>query len=524
MKKYLLYFLFPFALYAQQKVRVETNKGMLEGSWVSQDDKIAVFKGIPYAKSTAGQQRWKAPVAASEWEGILDATTFGPSCPQANASNFWKKSNAIMNEDCLRLNVWTNALNQTEKKPVMVWIHGGGLNTGNGHVWTYDGTQFATQDVVLVSINYRLGALGFLAHPLLSEESENKVSGNYGFLDQLLALKWVQENIESFGGDPNNVTVFGESAGATAISVLAASPLSKELFHKAIIQSPWMFGYINSIAEPNTVYLKKDTMGHDSAENYGSEWTQKHLPKQVNDPLNYLRNLPVDSLLGKDTYYKTKVTIDDWLLKGHPESEFLDGKEMAIPMLLGSNKDEGTYFWYSVTFTSAEEFTSILTPFFKESAKSITDHYLNTFSGGFPDIGAYYITDSWFVEPTVQMVKGHSKNQHNTYQYQFSYTNPKYPEYGASHAAEIRYVFGNVGEDPPEEQKKLSQQMIQYWSQFAKTGNPNKEGLPFWPKFDLDEQQYLDFNTDLNVKKGLKQPSIAPMERVKKIIYKKASL
>lgn len=523
MKNYFYYFLFPLVIFAQQEVSITTPKGEIKGLWTNQEHQIAVFKGIPYAQSTAGQQRWKPPITVPEWEGILEATTFGPSCPQINASSYWKKSNVLMSEDCLRLNIWTNALNQVEKKPVMVWIHGGGLNTGNGHVWTYNGAQFAAQDIVLVTINYRLGALGFLAHPLLSEEADTKTSGNYGFLDQLLALKWVQENIQSFGGDPNNVTVFGESAGATSVSVLAASPLSKGLFHKAIIQSPWMFGYINNIAEPNVIYLKKDKMGYSSAESYGFEWTQKHLPKNVKDSLSYLRNVSVDSILFKDTYYKTKVTIDNWLLNGHPESEFLKGNQRSIPMLLGSNSDEGTFFWYTINFTSLEDFTSILTPFFTKQAQSIATHYFKSYSGGIPNKGASYITDSWFVEPTIQMLKGHSKYQPNTYQYQFSYSNPKRPEFGASHAAEIKYVFGNLSADALEEEKELSQQMIHYWTQFAKTGNPNKDGLPFWPKFDLEKQIYLDFNTDLSAKKALKSPLIWPMEKAKKAIYKAAS-
>ena len=523
--KYLFpfYFLFLTTVPAQQTVRVSIEKGTMEGLWTDKEQTIATFKGIPYAKSTAGIQRWKAPLTVSEWKGVLDATAFGPSCPQKNTSAYWKKSNKLMNEDCLRLNIWTAGLNQTEKKPVMVWIHGGGLNTGNSHVATYDGEKFAEQGVVLVSINYRLGVLGFLAHPQLSEESPNKVSGNYGFLDQLLALQWVQDNIAAFGGDPNNVTLFGESAGGTAVSVLAASPLSKGLFHKAIIQSPWMFGYINSIAEPNTIYLKKDKMGYASAENYGLEWTQKHLPNEVKHPIDDLRKIPVKQFLEKDIYYKTKVTIDDWLLSAHPETVFLKGRQMNIPMIIGSNSDEGTFFWYSITFSSAEEFTSILTPFFQESAKPIVAHYLNSFSGGFPNKGANYISDSWFIEPTIQMLKRHSKSHLNTYQYQFSYINPKLPEYGATHAAEIRYVFGNVGDNAPAEQKELSHNMIQYWAQFAKTGNPNKEGLLHWPKFDLNKQQYLDFNTDIKVKKSLKSPLIQPMEKVKKDLYKKAS-
>ena len=230
---------------------VRIASGEIRGTSADDQTHVRAFRGIPYAASTAGLNRWKPPQPVSPWEGIRDCTKFGPACPQApypKGTPYYREPEP-QSEDCLSLNIWTAAADATERRPVMVWIHGGALTRGSGAIDIYDGTSLAQKGVVVVTINYRLGPLGFFAHPELSAESKEHASGNYGFLDQIAALQWVRENIEAFGGDPHCVTIFGESAGALSVCVLAVSPLAKDLFHRAISESGSAFRAIPERAD-----------------------------------------------------------------------------------------------------------------------------------------------------------------------------------------------------------------------------------------------------------------------------------
>ncbi|MCZ6616550.1 MAG: carboxylesterase family protein, partial [Gammaproteobacteria bacterium] len=232
---------FGMATFSVNAAPIKLDSGLIEGEPVTANDSVRVYRGIPFAAPPVGNLRWKSPRPVEKWDGVRSATEFSAACPQGSAlAQLMGEQMPALSEDCLYLNVWTAADDESTNLPVMVWIHGGGLSLGWGHQKGYDGTHFAERDVVLVSVNYRLGPLGYLAHPALSKESERGVSGNYGFLDQLEALKWVQRNIGKFGGNPNNVTIFGESAGGTSVNALCASPLSAGLFHRAIAQSPWI--------------------------------------------------------------------------------------------------------------------------------------------------------------------------------------------------------------------------------------------------------------------------------------------
>ena len=258
--------LVPLALGAP--IRLDT--GLVAGDVVEEGAQMLVFRGIPYAAPPVGEQRWKPPTPVDAWEGVRDAKQFSAACPQGpGLARLTGEGLPTLSEDCLYLNVWTGAAGTDAKQPVMVWIHGGGLSLGWGHQRTYDGTDLAARGVVLVSINYRLGALGFLAHPLLS--AEGGVSGNYGLLDQVAALQWVQRNIAAFGGDPGNVTIFGESAGGTSVQALLASPHAKGLFHRAIAQSPWL-------NDTNYATLKGASSTAPGAEERGRQWAQAQLP------------------------------------------------------------------------------------------------------------------------------------------------------------------------------------------------------------------------------------------------------
>ncbi|MCB1122863.1 MAG: carboxylesterase family protein, partial [Verrucomicrobiae bacterium] len=250
MKRLAIFFLWFAACFclADQTEPLQTRQGWISGWTLDPDTGLSVYRGIRYAEPPMGEMRWKPPQPVKSWGGLKTCHIFGPINPQTLPQGV----NLPLSENSLYLNVWTTKANQPDAKlPVMVWIHGGALTSGWGHKPNFDGSAFASRGVVLVSINYRLGVLGFLAHPALSAESEQGVSGNYGLLDQIEALNWVRENIAQFGGDPGNVTIFGESAGGTSVAALCSSPLAKGLFHQAILQSPWMFGYTSNLTEPN---------------------------------------------------------------------------------------------------------------------------------------------------------------------------------------------------------------------------------------------------------------------------------
>ena len=310
---FLAFWLLPWVCLGVPGKSVLTKEGVLSGWIIDETSGLEVFRGVRYAEPPTKELRWRPPVPVKQWQGLKMCQLFSPIAPQTVANGVREHQS----EDCLFLNIWTTKSNQPEAKlPVMVWIHGGGLNQGWGHRERFDGSALAERGVVLISINYRLGALGFLAHPALSAESEQGVSGNYGILDQMEALRWIQRNIAAFGGDPGNVTIFGESAGATSVSVLCASPLAGSLFHKAIVQSPWLRGSVDNVAEPNFARLKQPLAQVSSAEDLGVEWAGKHTEDTGAGGLAVLRALPFREVLKTVDDYRARITIDGWVLSG----------------------------------------------------------------------------------------------------------------------------------------------------------------------------------------------------------------
>ncbi len=328
---------------AQEVGVVSTSAGPVSGVL---DDGVHVFKGTPYAAPPVGELRWKLPQPVEPWTKTRKCEMFGAACPQV-ANNLYRtgQSNLEMSEDCLFLNVWSPALDENKKLPVMVWIHGGGNVSGNGHQPTYDGANLARQGIVLVTINYRLGRFGFFAHPLLSEESESGTSGNYGLLDQIQALKWVQENVTKFGGDSDNVTIFGESAGAVDCTALMFSPLAEGLFHRVISQSGTvLLGRRFLDAKSGEV-----TSGHRGGELLAEDWLD-----ESKVTLESLRNLSTDELLSsmkasgmpnpRSQPRDTGVLIDGFVIPDDPNKLLTEGRFHKVPLLIGMNTDESTIF------------------------------------------------------------------------------------------------------------------------------------------------------------------------------------
>lgn len=516
-KLFLILFLIPVVCQGVPGKAVLTKEGVLSGFILDEETGLEVFRGVRYAEPPFKDLRWRPPVPVQKWKGLKMCQLFSPIAPQ----NVGKNVSEHQSEDCLFLNIWTTKTNQPDAKlPVMIWIHGGGLNRGWGHKEFYDGSAFAERGVVLVSINYRLGALGFLAHPALSAESDQGVSGNYGILDQMEALRWVQRNIAVFGGDPDNVTIFGESAGGTSVSALCASPLAQGLFHKAIIQSPWMFGYIDNLAEPNFANLKQPYASLPSAETLGVEWASKHTSDQGAEGLAALRSLSFTEVVKTVGYYRTRPTVDGWVLPDHPQAVFRDGKQAKIPVVVGTTKDEGNYFSGFVDYEKRSEFEKKLVSFYGSDAKQVLALYPGETKQELKAAGSEYVTDAWFVQPARQLLDGMAQFSSPVFQYQFSRGYPNNPKLGAPHAVELRYVFNTLknSEEHPESQL-LADQVTDYWVQFAKTGDPNREGLPEWPLYTTKNKAYLDLDIEVTSGVDLKKEASDALDRATEKLF-----
>jgi para-nitrobenzyl esterase len=483
---------------------LQTRSGKIRGKRTGQHAQIRTFKGLPYAQAPTGENRWQAPHPAAQWSGVRKATQFGASCPQQVERAAMKN----VSEDCLFLNVWAPSV-VPEPRPVMVWIHGGGLTNGGADRALYDGAAFAERGVVFVSLNYRLGPLGFLAHPELSAESPYGVSGNYGFLDQIAALKWLQENISVFGGDPNNVTLFGESAGGTSVAVLAASPLAEGLFHKAIIQSPWMFGYINDIVGPVIAPLDVPTDARVGGYDDGIAWVKDQSESGEVPSIKSLRQASWQGLIIDRAYYRARPLIDGWLLPEPPAQIMGRASSNHIPMIIGTNKDEGNFYRNRVSAISEADFEFSLGQRFQANVEALIAHYSHRTHNAQSEGITEFVTDAWFVYPAWEMLQNAAEHSRHVYQYQFSRPYQSKPEIGSPHAMEIRYVFNTLKDDYGDHTDRLLAGVMQsYWVQFAKTGDPNHQDLPDWPAYETFDTAFLDFDEQLSVNRELKRRAI----------------
>lgn len=465
---------------------VETQYGLVSGMAAGHES-IVVFKGIPYARPPVGVLRWRPPEPPVAWKGIRTCDAFGATSLQRKLFRGKDQS-----EDCLYLNVWAPRASSQQKRPVMIWIHGGGFTTGSGHQAAYDGTELARRGVVLVSINYRLGALGFMAHPELSAESPHASSGNYAILDQIAALKWVRDNISGFGGDPNNVTIFGESAGGTSVFALTATPLSKGLFHQAIQQSPWLNPVIFR-------HLKKETFNGASAESDGVDEANKVFGASTDKVLPKLRAMPAKAIL-KKLKPRWPIATDGWIFPKSPRQIYADGEQHDVPSIVGTNRDEGTMFAVVNPFGSMDDYRLMMAKLFGDDAHKVIDFYGAKSRGDLRKVAVRQITDTWFIRPSREFARAMERKKSPVWMYHF--TRPVSLLLGSAHAGEIRYVFGNVQRPSPDD-ATLSSAMMDYWVQFATSGDPNGNDRQPWPAYTTDADTHLVFDTKIETSSGL---------------------
>ena len=472
-----------FATAQQQPKPIQTDSGKVQGA-LTADQKVVAYKGIPYAAPPVEELRWHAPQPTGRWKGVLQARDFGSHCIQFDRHADMVFHDPGPSEDCLTLNVWTPAEAKPVKKsgglPVMVWIYGGGFMTGGTSESRQDGQFLARRGVVVVSMNYRLGIFGFLTLPELDSESPSHASGNYGLMDQTAAIAWVRRNIGAFGGDPNNITVFGESAGSMSVSALMASPLSKDLFAKAIGESGAEFAGQHQRAPALA-----------EAEQRNASWAEHALGSAR---LFYLRQLGTDEIVKavadrtRNRAPSFRPVVDGYFLPDTLAHIYADGKQAHVPTLGGWNADES----HPDQVTTAASLTELANQHFEPAAEEFLSLYpaptdekaRRSIYDYFGDKSIAFSTWKWL---EIQMKTG----QAPVYRYFFDLPSPGDRNHslalGAFHSDDIEYVFGTLDSRPEmnirPEDRALSELMQQYWVNFARSGDPNGPGLPRWPAY-----------------------------------------
>jgi para-nitrobenzyl esterase len=482
---------------------VKVDGGIISGT---ETDGVRSYKGIPYAAPPVGDLRWKAPQPVVAWQGVRDGSSFGAECPQAPypSTSMYFTPPQKQSEDCLCLNVWT-ASKPGELRPVMVWIHGGALTRGSGSLAAYDGTALAKKGVVLVTINYRLGPLGYLAHPELTAESPRHSSGNYGLLDQIAALQWVRKNIAGFGGDPGKVTIFGESAGSWSVNALVATPLAKGLFQRAIGESGALFG-------PG-VYLKEDKQNIVSAEKAGAAFVKAVSSSAGSrDSIEGLRGVPAEKLIHAfDTdpearKFQTQLIVDGWVLPDEIRNIFAQGKQSHVPVLVGSNANEMTSLMPPAMIPKTmQAYRKQVESQYGEVIKELDVAYPAKNDAEVANAYLGVVRDMIFTLPMRTWARMTATGGEKSWLYLFSHVppNPNSKYLGAHHAGEIAYVFRNLvrenaGYQPAD--NALADMMSSYWVNFATTGDPNVKGLPVWTSYDRNSEPYMDFGDPVKVR------------------------
>ena len=476
---------------------VDAPAGKLQGEAVGQ---IRVFKGIPFALAPDGARRWKPPLPAPKWKGTRDATKFGPACvqPKARSQSIYTWDLAAMSEDCLSLNIWSPA--DARKAPVFVWIHGGALTTGTASDPLYDGTRFAERGIVVVTINYRLGVLGYFTHPALSAESRRNISGNYGLLDQIEALRWVKRNISAFGGDASNVTIAGESAGALSVMYLMAAPDARGLFAKAIAESAYMI---------STPELRSTTFGDVAGEPAGV-WLAGKLGAS---DLAGLRSMDADAITNGAAAagWLPFGTIDGRILPRQLVDVFDRGEQAKVPILAGFNSGEIRSLRYLVPQLPADAAT--YEKQIRERYADLSTAFLERYPSTNMQESMFATTrDALYGWTSERLVAKQTAVGAPSYLYFFDHGYPAADSMGlhAFHASELPYVFGTASKTPaywpavpatPAE-AQFSDAMVSYWATFARDGKPSASGMPQWSPYGA-ERAYMAFEDTPRAKTNL---------------------
>jgi len=448
---------------------VKTQNGLLQGI-ANESNTVVAFKGVPFAAAPVGDLRWREPQPPYDWEGIRDASKFGPSAMQhlrysANPHTTEFMVQDSISEDCLFLNIWTPAKTVDDKLPVLVFIHGGGFNEGSGDVAVYDGEELAKKGIIAITINYRLLALGFMAHPELTAESPNQSSGNYGYLDQIAALEWIKNNIAAFGGDPGCVTISGQSAGAGSVNRLICTPLATGLFHRAITQSGTRYP---SGAMSGTFTLK-------DAEQIGVEFAQLKGASNIAE----LRAMPAEEIIAPipDRHIAFRGNLDGYVQSEDMMTTFAKGKQNDTPFMTGLNADETRY-----TGEQNEEYKALYSSKTQEEAAAA----LKLAGQEQSRLSAWLWLD--YRAKT-------AKTNGYVYYFDRAIPWPEHPEFGAFHTAEVPYVFNNMKKMITHTMEKkdtlIADKISSYWVNFVKNGDPNGPGLEEWAPFDSKKHEVM---------------------------------
>lgn len=471
--------------------KVETTAGSIEGT--QEKTGILSFKGIPYAAPPVNNLRWKAPQALEAWEGTRECKNFGPSPMQSSPEPFYMWSAEFLipkepiSEDCLYLNVWTGARSAVEKRPVLVWIYGGGFRSGGSGVPIYDGEAMAKKGIVFVSLNYRVGVFGFFAHPELTKESPEKASGNYGLLDQIAGLEWVKKNIAAFGGDPENVTIAGQSAGAMSVVSLVASPLAKGLFQKAIAQSgAGLLPFQNGV--PNLKQVEQE--GSRMAEELNAA------------SLAELRNMPA-KILQEKARFAPRPIVDGYVLPESLSAIFKQGKENKVAILTGWNEDDGIVIG---PMQKAAEFQQQIEKQYGAYAKELLQYYPASNDSEAASSQLKLARDIVFGAQNYTLANIASSHGTKVYVYRFTRKVPgtgEYAKFGAFHTGEVPYAYDNLQfVDRPWEpaDHQLAKAMSSYWVNFIQSGNPNGKKLIKWPRYERKSKKIIDLGAQISAK------------------------
>lgn len=451
--------------------QVRTTNGIVKGRGIQRSG-VRIFRGIPFAQPPVGELRWRAPQPLKNWQGVRDAVDFGPRCMQARIFDDMRFRSNGMSEDCLYLNVWTPAKSNGQRLPVLVYFYGGGFVTGDSSEPRYDGESMAAKGIVVVTVNYRLGVFGFMAHPELTREASYKASGNYGLLDQNAALRWVQQNIRNFGGDPKRVTIGGESAGSVSVSAQMASPLSKDLIAGAIGESGAITGTLSALP-----LAKGEEAGGNFAASLGVQ------------SIAALRAMPAEQILdpaskgGWASIGRFSIVTDGYFFPAAPATLFAEGRQAHVPLLAGWNSEEaGWQALFGRDEPTPENYKKVLDKLYPSRVAEALKHYPGATREEVIQSATDMAGDRFIAYSTWKWIQLHTGAGRV---YRYLYARPRPGAKGAVHSAEIEYALGNLALNDvyawTEDDYRVSATMQNYFANFIKKADPNGPGLPEWP-------------------------------------------